>query len=389
MIQTEVHPVAMSPYVAAGRSFREREAKIDKVTAQYHSLGGQQIRQHTLSAIDRFENVNNLVPAKTPPSPKRGSAQPLHHNREISLPTLHHEPKAPAKSMLSTKFVRKPCTPVEMYDYGGVNVRSLSVNSINPHVRKEIRSIDSFCSAPLGGLPLSIQEPIFMKPRRPSNPTLPFEGVVELPPLKRAVSYQALLGKPTCATQVRSTRFQNCRAEAYQQGLANEFMEEQLEEQRSWDGRHGFGWKDQKWRDHLGWLSTHGRQDESSWMDQPSNTWTAQQQKVYKVLSAVHEHLKERRIRVRELFKALDSDMTGALEPEELLAGLRKMRIAGCDRLPMSDFIEVLKAVDTNFDGSLSLPELDRAMCRIARLRAEARRIQYQGQRRRHGIIST
>lgn len=387
----EMPPAAISPLVAAGRSFREREVKVDKHTVQYHSLASQRVREHALAAISRFESANGLLPVQTPPDPKRGATQTMHPNQNSFL--LQMKPNEPtrvmSKPLLSTKFVRKPCTPVEMYDYGGINLRSLSVNSINPHVRKEIRSTESYCTAPLGGLPYSIQEPIFMQPRGPTNPTTPFEGVVELPPLKRSLSYQSLVGKLYLSPKTRSTRFHNCRAEAIQQGLANEFMEDQLEDQRSWDGQHGFGWKARKWRDHLEWLEENGRnEDTSSWLDhQPPTTWTHEQQQVYKILSALHEFLKERRIRVRELFKKLDTDMTGALEPQELLDGLRKMRIAGCDRLPLKDFIEVLKAVDTNFDGSVSLPELDRAMSRIARVRAEAKRIHYEGKRLRHGIL--
>lgn len=376
--------MAMSPYVAAGRTFRERDTKIDKYTTHYHLAGEQQTKEHAFNAINRFENANNLVPPQTPASRGGFAAQTMHPNSRGYA--IDVKPKNEATSVKpSVKFVRKPCTPLEMYDYGRVNVRSLSVNSINPDMKKEridVRASDSLCNAPLGGLPPSIQEPIFMRPRRPSNPTTPFEGIVELPPLKRALSYQSLVGKQYLPKQVRSTRFHDRRAEAYQQGLANEFMEEQLEEQRSWDGRHGFGWKD-RCRDHLGWLETNGLQDDSSWLDEPRSTWTEMHHLTYRILSALHEYLKDRRIRCRELFKALDTDMTGALEPEEFLEGMRKMRIAGCDRLPLVDFIEVLKAVDTNFDGSVSLLELDRVMSRIARVRAEARKLQKQAKRRR------
>merc|ERR1719235_2040929 len=82
----------------------------------------------------------------------------------------------------------------------------------------------------------------------------------------------------------------------------------------------------------------------------------------------MYNHLKVRRIRTRDFFKMLDSNQSGVLEPKEFLGGLQRLRLEGSDALTVPQLTTIFRTIDENFDGSISLLELERSMGRIARI---------------------
>eukprot|EP00746_Dinoflagellata_sp_MGD_P142879 gnl/MRDRNA2_/MRDRNA2_75780_c0_seq1.p1 gnl/MRDRNA2_/MRDRNA2_75780_c0~~gnl/MRDRNA2_/MRDRNA2_75780_c0_seq1.p1 ORF type:complete len:402 (-),score=52.06 gnl/MRDRNA2_/MRDRNA2_75780_c0_seq1:8-1213(-) len=367
----EPHPIPMSLYVSAGRNHWEREQAIEYSTAKFLHRGKRRLRDKTFKAIENFEKSNWAILGLQPAlAPRKSQTSGTGAGRmTISGDTSKGENVKASEPENPNRLVKRPATPLEMYDYGAINLRSISTDAINPHIRKEIRCTESFCSAPFGGYPVTMQEPIFMKPRNPGQPTVPYEGLVDAPPLKQCLSMSSLVGKLYQPSGVRCTRAHNRRAEAYLTGLANATMEEQLEEQKSWDGRHGFGWHD-RCRDHLQWLDKNGRKDAAAWLREPSETWTDPQHLTFCVLNAMYAFIKARRMRARDLFKVLDENGSGVLEPNEFLAGLQRVRVDMSETLTLPDLVTVFRTVDDNFDGSIGLLELEKAMARIGRLRA-------------------
>jgi hypothetical protein len=178
----------------------------------------------------------------------------------------------------------------------------------------------------------------------------------------------SLFGKMYQPSGVRCTRAHNRRAEAYLTGMANATMDEQLESQKAWDGRHGYGWHDRS-KDHLEWLDKNGRKFQGQWLWQPSETWTEEQSLTFRVLNAMYDYLQARMIRTRDLFKLMDKDHSGVLEPREFLAGIKRLRVEKSDKLTLPQLITVFRTVDDSFDGTISLTELEKAMARIGRIR--------------------
>lgn len=358
--KNEPLPIPMTLYVSAGRNHWERENAVEHSTAKYLKAGKRRLRDKTFKAIDKFEQSNWAMLGIPPDS---AAQQSQVKSTKAENAAKRHEPENP------NRLVRRPATPLEVYDYGQINLLPISKDAINPHVRKEIRCSESFCNAPFGGYPPTMQEPIFMKPRKTSQPTVPYEGLVDAPPLKQCLSMSSLVGRPYQPSGVRCTRAYNRRAQAYLTGMANAKMDEQLENQKAWDGRHGFGWHDRS-KDHLQWLDKNGRQDECQWLRQPSETWTDSQSLTFRVLNGLLTHLKVHRVRVRDLFKIMDTNNSSVLEPKEFLAGLRKIRMDQSDMLTLPELITIFRTVDENFDGSISLKELEKTMSRIGRFRA-------------------
>lgn len=365
----EPHPIPMSLYVSAGRNHWERDKAVENSTSKFLRSGKLRLRDKTFKSIDNFEQSNwaklGLQPnffAVQSQSTKRGRTS-IPGDTSKSDSTKGSGPDNP------NRLVRRPATPLEMYDYGAINLNSISTDAINPHIRKEIRGSESYCSAPFGGYPVTMQEPIFMNPRKPTQPSVPYDGLVDAPPLKTCLSMSSLVGKLCQPSGVRCTRAHNRRAEAYLTGLAMSTMDEQLEDQKSWDGRHGFGWHD-RCKNHLQWLDKNGRKDECVWLRAPSETWTDSQQLTFRVLNAMYTYLKARRIRTRDLFKVMDFNDSGVLEPKEFLTAIQRVRVETCDALTLPELITVFRTVDENFDGSISLLELEKAMARIGRARS-------------------
>mmetsp|Transcript_117213 Transcript_117213/g.250474 ORF Transcript_117213/g.250474 Transcript_117213/m.250474 type:complete len:400 (-) Transcript_117213:126-1325(-) len=386
-----------SAYEQAGKTFRERDRRILQDTDHHRKEGHRRTQRKALEAIDRFETEKPQLKLYDRPTltqtawtsmnydasrNRRRSLMPsgtgTSTGRRESKVTMAAPPTPPvevggAEQRAALKLSFRPPSPLGVYDYGKLSTRSVSLLAAQRHPQRGVPTGggargETTPSAPLGGYPWSMQEPILMQPRSPSQPSIPLDGVIDLPPLKRSLSYQSLVGKLFVKPPVRSTRGQTIRAEALANGFANQAMNQQLDDQASWDGQHGYGWKDRT-DEHMQWLDQNGRETAMAWLKAPKETWSQPQDRAYRLLEMLYEDLLRRRWRVKDMFKFFDADHGGTFEPQSFLAGLCRMNIPGADQLTPHDLVVMFRSLNWNFNGSISLAEAQEVMARIGRAR--------------------
>eukprot|EP00933_Yihiella_yeosuensis_P072337 TRINITY_DN80703_c0_g1_i1.p1 TRINITY_DN80703_c0_g1~~TRINITY_DN80703_c0_g1_i1.p1 ORF type:complete len:382 (-),score=39.29 TRINITY_DN80703_c0_g1_i1:213-1358(-) len=368
-----------SLFAKAGNTFSERKRKVARCTEKYHDARQKATAFQTVKELDKYESNHGLLDLMACTGTMTGwTKKPLERSRGrfSSKPTpIQVAPKPKVKPPVKTRLVARPSSPLGLYNYGKMSLRALSVDSLQPHQRGEVRLSDSYAvfpSAPLGGYPWSMQEPCLMQPSL--EPMKPFEGLLDTAPLRRAFSHASLVEsslKPV--SNVRSNRAQDLRSQAKAAGRAHEVMQSQLDDQVSWMGQHGYSWKD-RCDQHISWLDQNGRKDDSAWLEEPRNQWDEDQQLSFDILSGLHDELRRRAMTIRGLFKFIDTDASEYVEPNEFLNGLRRLYIKRSDALTKPRLIHLLKTMDSSFDGRVSMPELQKIMCRIARLKAEERK---------------
>mmetsp|Transcript_89370 Transcript_89370/g.239484 ORF Transcript_89370/g.239484 Transcript_89370/m.239484 type:complete len:121 (-) Transcript_89370:89-451(-) len=94
---------------------------------------------------------------------------------------------------------------------------------------------------------------------------------------------------------------------------------------------------------------------------------TPKERMTFDVLVALNQEMHRRLIRVKEVFQALDTDCSGTIDPNELLSGLAtyNCNVYEGRELTLLDMVHLMETVDDNFDGTLSLKELNDIMTRV------------------------
>lgn len=381
-----------SLYTQAGRTFRERDLSVGKSTAAYHAAKRQQGISHALENLDQYEMQHGLIEQMATTAtktgwfkaqvgasgstslqrPRRGRpSQPVEPIKvQVPKPQRIKPPEA------SPKMVQKPPSPLGMYDYGKMSLRSLSTDTLQPHLRNTRGPFahSSFAVAPFGGYPATMQEPIMMQPEL--QPRKPYEGVVDTAPLTRAFSEAALMEKlvPPPQPLVRSTRGHDLRSRAHASALTKATMEQQLDDQVSWSGQHGYSFK-MTCEEYVRWLDEHGRSDDSAWLRAPRDSWTEGNFISYGVLSELHDMLIRRNMTIRGMYKIIDREETGNLEPWLFEDGLKRMGVRRAKNLTKEELAQLIRSIDTDFDGKVSKVEVEIVLKRVAKLQADERKL--------------
>lgn len=377
-----------SLYTQAGKTFRERDLSIGKHTAAYHAAKRQQNISDALENMDEYELQHGLLEQMATTATKTGwfdaqMASSMRRPRRLRVPqTLDSQklqiprPQRKKPPEASPKMVQRPPSPLGMYDYGKMSLRSVSTDTLQPHLRNTRANFasSSFAVAPFGGYPATMQEPIMMRPELHAK--TPYEGVVDTAPLTRAYSEAALMQKlvPPPLPLVRSTRGHDLRSRAHASALTKATMEQQLDDQVSWSGQHGYSFK-MTCTEYVRWLDEHGRSDHSAWLRAPRDTWSEGSFISYGLLSELHDVLIRRNMTVRGMFKFIDREETGILEPWLLEDGLKRIGVKRAKNLSKEQLAHLIRSIDTDFDGKVSKTEMETVLKRVAKLQADERKL--------------
>eukprot|EP00930_Biecheleria_cincta_P020836 TRINITY_DN15580_c0_g1_i1.p1 TRINITY_DN15580_c0_g1~~TRINITY_DN15580_c0_g1_i1.p1 ORF type:complete len:392 (-),score=68.48 TRINITY_DN15580_c0_g1_i1:115-1290(-) len=381
-----------SLYTQAGKTFRERDLSVGKSTAAYHAAKRQQGICHALENLDQCEMQHGLIEQMATTATKTGwwnaqmastsstkwrrprRGRPVQPVKPVKLQVPKPERIKPPEA--SPKMVQRPPSPLGLYDYGKMSLRSVSTDRLQPHLRNTRGPFanSSFAVAPFGGYPSTMQEPIMMQPEL--QPKKPYEGVVDTAPLTRAFSEAALMERlvPPPLPLVRSTRDQDLRSRAHASALTKATMEQQLDDQVSWSGQHGYSFK-MTCDEYVRWLDEHGRCDDSAWLRAPRDSWTEGNFISYGVLSELHDVLIRRNMTIHGMFMFKDREETGNLEPWLFEDGLKRLGVRRAKNLSKEELAQLIRSVDTDSDGKISKTEVEVVLKRVANLQADERKL--------------
>merc|ERR1712146_204612 len=101
----------------------------------------------------------------------------------------------------------------------------------------------------------------------------------------------------------------------------------------------------------------------------PPQTLSLIRKKAARILFGSDRLITESRVRVADLFASLDQDASGFLEPDEFYRGLLKLNVVAHDEINEGEILQVLKVIDANFDGYVSLPELVKVLDTVKNLK--------------------
>merc|ERR1711904_757137 len=130
---------------------------------------------------------------------------------------------------------------------------------------------------------------------------------------------------------------------------------EKLEEMQFQNGVFGGCWRDPTLD---GPLPEDPAMDGLEWLADPPQEQSLIRRKASHILFGLDRLVTESRVRVTDLFAGFDKDASGFLEPDEFHVGRVKMKVVAHDEINEGEILQVLKVIDANFDGYVSMPEL-------------------------------
>lgn len=339
---------------------------MEQDTNEFHAQHKERQRQATYDHIDSFEG---RFPEIFPKSKKALKVEKK--NDPVAKDAEKIDQEAGNGKML---IVKKPLTPLRMYDYGAITLKPISTLSINPHLRDGVTATETFCSSPFGGLPPTVIEPHLLRPRLPTEAFFPKVSIVDVPPLKRHFSFDTLLDRrlgpwENLQKNVRPNRAQTMRHNSRALMNAQIEFDDQMQEQFRWDGKHGYGWKDRT-TDHTEWLRKFARvDDQKEWLTKINrSSWTADQARIFQIVDVLFEATQRRKCSSRVVFGAFDKDNNQTVDPHEFIEGMKNLGLAnvpGKIQMSRDDILILMQCLDSNYDGTLSFEELDSIMLAV------------------------
>lgn len=291
------------------------------------------------------------------------------------------------KSAPSGSFPRqilRPSSPLGRYDYGNISLRpnSLLAQRINSLGEAAAGGKSRPSSSPAGsrkssfynggpavkdGYGFSMLDPILM-PKETTHvvqaPPIRFSGACDIRPPSaptKVSSQQVIIPKGVRMTFGHAQRCKRSHATLKQQ-VANE----QVEEIRFQNGMFAGCWRDPTLD---GFLPEDPATDALEWLNDPPQTLSLIRKKAARILFGLDRLITENRVRVADLFACFDQDSSGFLEPDEFFRGLLKLNVVAHDEITEGEILQVLKVIDANFDGYVSLPELVKVLDTVKNLK--------------------
>jgi len=127
-----------------------------------------------------------------------------------------------------------------------------------------------------------------------------------------------------------------------------------------------------KWRDPMlerrtdgavGQLPEEHPEETHDWLGADHEDMHTTQQLGSRILFGLQRCLRDCRGKITKLFQAENKACaTGVLEPEEFLAGLVRLGVVEDGELTVDNIVEAMSTIDTNFDGRVNLPLIQRAV---------------------------
>jgi len=377
-----------SNHYEASIGFRKRESQRDKEAKRFNKLKKERFRNAAFRQMEDFDNElerkekeaqeaqnagrrtsgtgrkasgRGLSPGSSPGnSPRRGSTFQRGQQKSASAsdePVSKFPKPTPEQEKEYYKlgqFVRRPCSPLTFMNYGDASVKPLSLSAFKRD-HKPVYSKNRYTSNyPNGsGYPYSILEPIYMQPRLEPIYADTFQTYEHQPLVKHrsAMCLQRDYARKmrTLTNKVGTTRGWDIQA-GYRALCRNmESQELGIEEQRCYDGSHGFTFATEMngvAARHRDWLDNDQVEEVDNtavtkWLNTPEEEWTAIEKKTYDIMMLFLNYLHARKFNVRKFFQfrqtAADRDLSEmgmALTYDRFLRNLEFYGIVnpGCSR---------------------------------------------------------
>lgn len=281
------------------------------------------------------------------------------------MPRVQSAPSGARRSA----FELRPSSPLSRYDYGSISVRPNSllaqrINSLGeqaPGSQSRPSSSPGFYSggpAVKAGYGFSMLEPILM----------PKEMGFKAPPLRcnNASDYRPPSSVTKVSAQdviipkgVRMTVGHARRCMRHHAQLKHQVENEKFEEIQFQNGVFNGRWRDPTID---GPLDDDPPPDKLEWLADAPENQSLIRRKATRILFGLDHLVAKSRVRVTDLFRGFDNDGSGTLEPHEFHNGLMKLGVVAHDEITEGEILQILKVIDGNFDGHVSLPELTKVL---------------------------
>lgn len=411
-------------------SFRQRARNAERTTKQLHAISQHKVAVRTHEAIREFEeslriaqeaaaDVDDLPmdaeagashahrwrrPAPTFQQPRDNGSdsersvvhrvtRTLSDGALTGATTLHpgHPGSLEEKEAL---HAQRPPSPVHFYDYGGITLRPRSRlsqrrnKSGGPSRPKYRQGICGFYfpgpDCRQGPYGFSLLDPIHMPPRNWEEGRVPPERWDWDPSAWRPFTAEGhdrprssvtFLAQPELAKKpdVRPNRAIQTMSRAVGDTLCKRREEYFLEQVR-----HEQGVFEARWRDPmLDRVALTPQEDDSLEQRRTSMLVTARgtsqsvEDIATRIILGLEAALRENRGKLPHLFRAVNQGVIGVLEPSEFLEGLCRLKILERGELREDDIVEVMIAVDADFDGRINFSFLDRAIANAKQMRKQ------------------
>lgn len=400
----------------ASTSLRHRSRNCDTATQQVRDQSRRRIAEQTLQTLNSFEEKLTAekealvkamedIPDEAEAAPRHrshlGSSQNMGHSSSqtqlqqqlASAAIIATEADTPLQRSFSDshlpegfeKNARRPPSPLGLYDYGCISLRSRSLAAQRQQRRPGHESQTAagrgfyFPGAHYqqGSYGFSLLEPILMR-SKPSNPVPPSvrwsDGPSDARPLASEVIglRRTRAHGPVISPQLRSSNAHTLRAKNAFSALDHTSAEAYFEHKRFQNGTSGGTWRGPE-LDADAQLPVKDPSEHSNWIWVPEDQKTPAQKRAADILFRLEARLRENRCRVKDLFASENKGIPGVLRPEEFLESLEKHRIIAKGEMAMEDLIDFCHIMDPDFVGLVTVPAAGRALqaARAVRRRRE------------------
>mmetsp|Transcript_41101 Transcript_41101/g.118224 ORF Transcript_41101/g.118224 Transcript_41101/m.118224 type:complete len:492 (-) Transcript_41101:36-1511(-) len=403
-------------------SFRQRARMSDNATKQSKLHRKAQVAGHTKDALDKFEEHlanlefkayeeldeasrnNNNNRSRSEGMFARSRSETLfsrescdNHNAQAfdgasstglnSARSAHNTFAVRDVSKEHAMHVKRPPSPLGLYDYGSISLKPRSVfaqdrarfgDATRPEHRRTASSGYYFPGARFerGPYGFSVLDPVLMpRPRHigeMASTTCPERWRGDSGDARPLAAHDLStrrnhVEKPVISSSVRSTAAHTARSKLAFHHLDKRRAEGVLEQARFEHGVY-----EGKWRDPL--LDRHGALPEASppidhsWIETPPDEMSTEQVMAMRVLYGVDAAMRNSMGRFSDLFAAENSGPKGVLEIEEFRRGLIRLGSFEENEISPQAVRQAAPIIDPTGNGRIHLPVVARAVAVVRRL---------------------
>ncbi|CAD7949328.1 unnamed protein product [Amoebophrya sp. A120] len=394
--------------IETGVNFRQRYQQRQKDHERFQQLQATLAREKAFKAIDecdakvdaieRQQELERLAAAgvKIKPqveekkAPARGIVQ---KEAEIKAKTW----KDPRLEELYRLSLYQPHVAEEAFrhDYGDASRKLIAFNALQREHRSGEPIISNYrylTNYPCGAQQTwNLMEPIYLRPTVECQKAQPYQ-IIEHQPLMKTMAFSEMERENELALRNLFTSKKGLKglkdmtaafAKSYsftRQALNQKRILAAIEEQRCYDGRRGYTFKD-KASDHFEWLEENAafREINEKWLQRPRKTWTDLQQKTWEILVLLHrDYFKNEKKNLRTFFlqraKKTDEEhyhepyapeMGYVLDSDRMLANLELWGVVNCKGKPTlekKEMYEFLQLLGEHYSGAVSYEGMKRIM---------------------------
>eukprot|EP00403_Amphidinium_massartii_P031250 CAMPEP_0178389586 /NCGR_PEP_ID=MMETSP0689_2-20121128/10199_1 /TAXON_ID=160604 /ORGANISM="Amphidinium massartii, Strain CS-259" /LENGTH=455 /DNA_ID=CAMNT_0020010053 /DNA_START=67 /DNA_END=1434 /DNA_ORIENTATION=- len=127
---------------------------------------------------------------------------------------------------------------------------------------------------------------------------------------------------------------------------------------------------------------------DTEWVGLPDDELSEPRRLASCILFGLDTALTKNRAKLSHLFKGVEKSAPGTLEPSEFLKGLIRLGIVQSDEVGPGAIIEAMSEVDSNFNGRVEFPTLERAIQAARLVRRRQAEAEHLHRKQQHKIIA-